>query len=284
MKELDIKGLDTKESIDEILRYVSGYKKRYFITIAGIVFIWLVINVYMLRLDYLVAYLRAYFFENVGALLLCILFFTNIKISREKKIYPKLYSILTDECDPHRFIEVVDELRKVAPFKKTFDSKIGTVYIAACHYDEDYDKALGTIEMLRNSRKNDAGDMVTCTLFEGVILAKTGKIEEAKKCLNELKEMLGSDTGSSKITNLEAAIAYAQKDYEKAASLYGSMIEGAGNDISKISLNYSCGNAEYEQGKYEEAKIHYHAALEVNKIAKLKLMVDLKEKYGNIVS
>lgn len=52
MKELDIKGLDTKESIDETLRYVSGYKKRYFITIAGIVFIWLVINVYMLRLPY----------------------------------------------------------------------------------------------------------------------------------------------------------------------------------------------------------------------------------------
>ncbi len=96
--------------------------------------------------------------------------------------------------------------------------------------------------------------------------------------------MLGSDTGSSKITNLEAAIAYAQKDYEKAASLYGSMIEGAGNDISKISLNYSCGNAEYEQGKYEEAKIHYHAALGVNQNAKLKLMDDLKEKYGNIVS
>ncbi|SEL60115.1 Tetratricopeptide repeat-containing protein [Butyrivibrio sp. ob235] len=297
MKKLNLTGTDVDEAVDRILTYKKSFTWRYFFAVFCIVLVWLVVIISALIpilpndwvYDYTDPFSDEYFTKSVIVMCLFILIPITILLVRVTKLHLYLYKILLDDCEPRKFIDVVDRLVKERYFRKCYVNAVGTYYIAASAYEKDYEKAMEHIELMRSKSKLKMFRKI-CMFYQGCVLADTGRVEEAQKCLDKLKEMVGTKTGNSRIAkadrariiDLEGVIAYAKKDYERAASLYKEAMKTFNNNISRIVLTYGCGNAAYNLGNYTEALKCYSEALEIKPDAKLVFMDDLREKIDEI--
>ena len=302
MKTPDVSNLDVEQTVAAFTKYAKSMRARYFISAAVAVLVWLAYcaarlfaliaedaNPYVFDIFFDTYFLKSLKFIFLAIAVIALILFVRVT-NLGTKIYMKLYSILAEDCDPKKYIAVSDRLTGVHHFRKVRTNRAGYHYVAALMYEGQYEQALAHIQLIRENHTEAKSEHRAGVFYEGRILADMGRVDEAKEKLYVLKGLPASKDPNNvkgkaehgQIVSIEGAIAFAQQDYQTAASLFKEAVRAFPQTVSKVSLNYRCGEIEYMLGDYAEAMAHYGAALEIKPDAKMIFMDDCREKYNSL--
>lgn len=219
-------------------------------------------------------------------LLLIIVVFLYYLI-RRVMISLELDKVLTTDCDPRKYIEIMERLSKNWNFKYSLKN-IPVRLMAAYIFEEDYDTAeMRAKQALARSKKDKYKVSLKSNL--GRIYYSTDRYDEfleMNKQIKEASETLKLNNAAKAIIEddllrQEVLIAYKEGRFEDAKKM---MEEVTGrhitSTITKVADSMLLGDINYELGEYIEAAAKYVFVTENGN--KLKMVKKAGERVGEI--
>ena len=205
----------------------------------------------------------------------CIILSGLLLIWIRYKYSVKRRSIFTVNCDPAKYIAVIDAMlaKKPSLYKSLYLKEDGTLYVTALNHIKDYNQVYARLDELAVKNKSVLS-MAQNAFLRGVTLASEGRLDESRSCLQYFEKCLYS--GKIRRANyqrfcilrddLEAAIAFHSNDFAKAAEFYRSALKTTTVKISpmdEVILRYGLAKSEYALGNYMDAYISLARAHEI---------------------
>ncbi len=306
-KKIDVKGLSSKDTAEFFFKYKRRTLRKYLISIGLLIVGTLLLFIisafsesgylYYLELTYDMPWLdliRVYsvnLFIKVWSYSLFGLIVVLL-LRREIRCQLILGKILSEDLEPHKYIEVFENLQGNRKFYRGKIAKYFyfiNFYVASFIYEQEYDTALEKIDLMQESTKGRAFQLAGCEYYKGAIAIGKDNVEEAEKCLEKIKELVGNNKGITAknsrdiIIGLTGEIALKNKDYVKAEALISQRLAGRKDRISKMSLTYGLGKAKQGLGKEDEARKCFEEAAKLAGDATFKLADKIREEYKNCI-
>jgi hypothetical protein len=200
----------------------------------------------------------------------------------------ELDKVLTTDCDPRKYIEVMERLSKHWNFKRSLKNISGRL-MAAYIYEEDYDIAeMRANEALGRSRNEKYKLTIKSCL--GRIYYSTDRYDkflEINKQIKEAVEIVKLNKTAKALFEEEflrqdAMIAYKEGRFEDAKRIMEDVVTGRRVDllISNVIDSMLLGDINYELGEYIEAAAKYVFVTENGN--KLKMVKKAQERVEEI--
>jgi tetratricopeptide (TPR) repeat protein len=178
----------------------------------------------------------------------------------------KRRSIFVTDCDPRKYIAVIDSMlaKKPSLFSSLYLKEDAYVYVTALNHLKEFDKVYARLDELTVKNKKIIS-LAQNSFLRGMTLAAQDRLDESRSCLDYLDKCINS--GKIRGANyqkfnvyrdtLEASIYYHCGDYAKAAVCYRNALNSPNtrlfSRLDKVVIKYGLAKAEYALGNYMSA-------------------------------
>ncbi|WP_029231666.1 hypothetical protein [Butyrivibrio sp. VCB2006] len=224
-----------------------------------------------------------------GTLVTILLICTFVLIIRISLVAYSLQNIIVSQCDPQKFIDVIEILEKNFTFRNIRKSHY-IFYIPALIDLEKYDEATDYITKI-TTHKDSAYRRLTLVYFKAVIAYRLEKFDEFKAYHQEFKDIYGvgkmagfqQKNANMYLELLECMQNILDENYDKPVTVYQKYMEK--DKTKRAQITYSNGIAKImdKKGDLAGALIYYDKVVTLGADAKLPIISRAKERHQELV-